>query len=349
MKKILLIFLLLLTCGQAYALENDGRLFKYYKINKVLGEYKDLDDNNLFDLNDFKKSKLSDVSVNKPELKNGRNIYEYDGYHYLETLKVNCIRFTASNMDKITNLTVGDGKGELSFEKTLDNDVLLISLDGEYNLNDLYLSFKSGKDSSHEIKIEFLNNDIVISCVASWVYSDVFAYFMGKDYPIYPEAYKDVYSKELLDDNYLTFVGKVKLYDYEDYQYRTYKLEKEYYSDYLKAPFGEYVYKDESDYIDCLNNSYNVENNNDNVPSGNVSEKKLNYVKSSLDNGNFNNKKTEDKTLSPSKSIYYKVNRPIYTKTDNKKMDYKLILLYILILLLILMIKVKNRLKRITT
>ena len=365
MKKVLLIVLLLLSCGKAMALENEvkitNRKFKYYKINKVWGDYKTLDEENLFDLNDYKKTELSSLSPIKPISKNDRKIYEYNGFHYLKALKVNKIQFIPFNSCSISNITISNNNDILvnkNEKYDVISDPISFSLNSEYDLENLYFSFKTGDNDEQIFTINFMHDDTILTSVGTMAAGNVSMFYAGKNYDLYENSFTDIYSiNEMETSKYLKFKENIKLYNYEDYKYHSYKTEKEYYPDYLSEPFEEYIYKDENDYIDeIIENSYDnkiIINENINEQSSTkdiiINENKPNNKSIPLSkNENLkeiyktpeitSNKQTYNNSYQEILKIKSKEN-----KVKNKSTKY--VFISFLIILLLLFIKIKRNLK----
>lgn len=358
MKKILLIVLLLTSCGKVMALENTNKMYKYYKEKKILMDYKTFNDEDLFDLNDFKKTKLSELTITEPLSKEGRKIYEYDGYHYLKALRVNKIQFVSSNSCTISNIVISNNNETLMNKKEKYNvisDSISFNLNDEYDLENLYFSFKTGDDDEQMFTINFMHDDIILSSVGTIASSNVSLFYAGKNYSINKNTFIDVYSTDKIEGNSLIFKENIKLYNYEDYIYRSYKIEKEYYPDYLTGPIDEYIFKDENDYIEInlekdkhLENSLDNENINLNPQNNLTINETPNKINNIVENSEYNVIPVIHETnLKNNPSNYQKTVKlnKIHTK-NNYFIKYTL--LSFLIILLLLFIKIKKNLKKYT-
>ena len=205
--------------------------------------------------------------------------------------------------------------------------------------------------------VYFKYNDKIISEIAISTFSKNIR-IPGTYGEIKKDAYEDIYVLNEVEDDDLIYKGPVKLYQYQDYKYQSYKLVREYYDEYLTEPFENYIYKDEDDFIDVvisdtndsntdglvlLNNkvsedSYVKTENKKIVNTNNEPIKTENKVKENMNSSSKNNIPTQSGKVVNIKS------KPLTNKTDNKNVYYYF-LLVILIILLLLAIKCKNKLK----
>lgn len=351
MKKIFLIVLMLITMVNVQALENNTesvKKYKYYRLNKVTGPYvfKDelTDEYPLIDENVFEKTDLSEILLEKPEEKEGRTIYEYEGFHYQEALKVNKIIIKSGVDMSIANLSFFDENKQVNYKES--NEILKFKDKEEktFNLNDgiypkeFYLKAQFDENNTNNyITITFYCDDTMIITLATNYAPNSTLNIRLKSFGV-RNKYKDTYSLEekQTNDNVI-FKENVKLYKYEDFKYQSYKLEKEYYDEYLENPINDYIYRDEEDFIEIKNDIV--------IPKDVVMP--MNYInkKQVIDSNNIN-KKTSNETNNITKPISYQHTIKLKNnniKTNNKNSQYLKIV--ILILLLLLLIKIKNKIK----
>ena len=75
-------------------------------------------------------------------------------------------------------------------------------------------------------------------------------YLSYKEQNVMPDGFDDYYTLKNEPLENMKLIDDVTLYTYKDTLYRKYNLEKEYYTDYLKDAYGDYIYRDEDDYKD---------------------------------------------------------------------------------------------------
>ncbi len=370
MKKFLLVVFLLVLTVPVYGLENSIK-YKYYRLNKVMGPLVFKDDISeefpLIDEANPVKTKLSELSINKPMEKDGREIYEFDGYHYLKVPMIDSLEIVVGSNSNIYNIYITSVNGEIEFKS--DNDGSLDSNEtGNFsfsptNINDLIINLQTGGgDNFHFVTLYFKSNNVIVSSLKTSARPSANHTFKGTQSILQEKSFENVYFTDEQNDDNLIYQGQVKLYQYFDYQYQSYKLEKEYYPDYLSEPFEDYIYRDDNDYIieEVLDN----DNESTSISASNIPDTKT------VDNGEVKNlvKKIENKNQFLDKKIpevivdndvpninkekpkqYQSVlkmdnNKTISNKVDNSKM-YTYFILVILVILLLLMLKVRNRLK----
>ena len=367
MKKFLFLVFLLVLMVPVKGLERNDNVvikYKYYRLNKVLGPmvWKDevSDEFPLIDEKNYLEGELSELSPIEPLDKEGRKIYEYDGYHYLKTPKVNTIEIKADKGEIINDIKIENSGEEITYKNgssilTGDN-LVRYDLNGDYNLNDLVITGKSGDGKEiHNFSIYFKYNDKLVGQLYSITFIENIALW-GSDSEMVLEAYEDIYSLDKLDTSSdLTYQGKIKLYQYQDYKYQSYKIEREYYHEYLTEPYEDYIYRDESDYIETpiINNVFNSTDLVIEQPILEESKKTTdNYEKKFL----MNVEKTSFKNESSNKTAEIKLPTQYQhvLKVDNKKTTsnvantnrfYDYLKIIILIILLILVLKLKNKVK----
>lgn len=370
MKKFLLVVFLLVLTVPVYGLENSIK-YKYYRLNKVMGPLVFKDDISeefpLIDEANPVKTKLSELSISKPMEKDGREIYEFDGYHYLKVPMIDSLEIVVGSNSNIYNIDITSVNGEIEFKS--DNDGSLDSNEtGNFsfsptNINDLIINLQTGGgDNFHFVTLYFKSNNVIVSSLKTSARPSANHTFKGTQSILQEKSFENVYFMDEQNDDNLIYQGQVKLYQYFDYQYQSYKLEKEYYPDYLSEPFEDYIYRDDNDYIieEVLDN----DNESTSISASNIPDTKT------VDNGEVKNlvKKIENKNQFLDKKIpevivdndvpninkekpkqYQSVlkmdnNKTISNKVDNSKM-YTYFILVILVILLLLMLKVRNRLK----
>ena len=376
MKKVLLFVFMFLLAFPVKGLENDIntiRKYKYYRLNKVMGpmvlknevnnEYPLIDEKNYI-LDD-----LSKLSVDKPSEMDGRKIYEYDGFHYLKIPSVNSLVITPEHDTILYDIEIKKTNGESIYksEDILNNISKTYKLNEDINLNDLVVECKGGDNRESQLfTIDFKYDDKIIGKLGVNSFLNNIAVY-GRQSEIKKDAYENIYSlTELSLNDYLIYNGQVKLYQYQDYKYQSYRLDREYYNEYLTEPFEDYIYRDENDFIDVpINTVDNIEDNieesitepvsNDSLKQ--VSVSKENNVNKTIDNNTVSKKIQEShknilETPAQSKSVApvqyaqaLKINKntPSNKMTDNNVYYY--FLLAILIILLIIAFKIRNKLK----
>lgn len=389
MKKFLLIVFMLLLTIPVNGLENGNVKYKYYRLNKVMGplvfkgevneEFPLIDEENAI------KTEPSELLTNKPEEKEGREINEYDGYHYLKVPLIDSIEIEVFPTYSISNINVMSLNGDI--EVNSDNDGSLA--DGEkgnfwlsksVDLKDLVISLKTGSDGEyHSFNVYFKSNNIIVSKLIISMRPGVNSYIYGNQSVLDTGELESVYFTEKQDDQNLIYKGPIKLYQYSDYKYQSYKLEKEYYPEYLSEPFEDYIYRDDNDYIieesdiegntDDNEESDIKENTDDNIKDEQISNLENDNINVPLDNGPIeikaldnenkikyleDNAKTNIKTETPKTNVnkpkqYQSVlktsnGQKVSNKVSNNK-TYFYFILVILIVLLLLMLKIRKRLK----
>lgn len=261
MKKIFFVFLMLISMSSVCAKESIVRKYKYYRLDKVLGSYVSEADEEfpLLDNDDYILSDLSELSVDKPEEKEFRNIYTYDGYEYKKKWKAN--KFTINNYYEGTISDFGIYYDGLPIEYSCNyisntllhfnsDDTITCSFDEEYDMSKLMISFKTTTDENYGFLYKLYHDDVILSECAMLTWANKKIYLYGNTLPYYSNAYTKVYSKEKLDDEDLSDEKEVTLYQYEDKLYQSYRLDKEYYPEYLEDAYLDYLYKDSYDYVD---------------------------------------------------------------------------------------------------
>lgn len=369
MKKLLLFVFMMCILIPVHGLEDSNmiRKYKYFRLNEVLGpmvtKEEITEEFPLIHEDNYIKSDLSELSVDRPLEKDGRKIYDYDGFHYVKPMKVNKVEIKANEGYKFSDIKLESIQGEISYESN-NNDIVtyensrIFKLDKEANLSDLIINcIGTGDTEKYLFSIIFKNDDFVVGDIYINTFLDNIVLY-GRDVPIKKSAYENVYSLKKLDDDSLTYKGNIKLYQYQDYKFQSYKLEREYYDEYLSEPFEDYIYKDETDYIDVLKNDLSKEETTTGLEkvSSLISEKPTVEKTSAI-------VKNEDKDDVPKNNISVPVNDyssfklPIQydnaLKIDNKtssnnvnsKPIYYYFILVILTILLLLTLKLKNKLK----
>ena len=370
MKKFLLIVFMLLLTIPVNGLENSNVKYKYYRLNKVMGplvfkgevneEFPLIDEENAI------KTEPSELLTNKPEEKEGREINEYDGYHYLKVPLIDSIEIEVFPTYSISNINVMSLNGDI--EVNSDNDGSLAWLSKSVDLKDLVISLKTGSDGEyHSFNVYFKSNNIIVSKLIISMRPGVNSYIYGNQSVLDTGKLESVYFTENQDDQNLIYKGPIKLYQYSDYKYQSYKLEKEYYPEYLSEPFEDYIYRDDNDYI--IEESVIEENTDDNIKDEQISNLENDNINVPLDNepieikalDNENkikyledNAKTNIKTETPKTNVnkpkqYQSVlktssGQKVSNKVSNNK-TYFYFILVILIVLLLLMLRIRKKLK----
>lgn len=383
MRKFLLFIFLCLMVIPVKGLEADTTyMYKYYRLNKILGPmvYKDEinDEFPFIDENDFIQTDFSEFSINKPMFREGRNIFEYEGFRYSEELKINYVEIEVTNNFDFKNISFILNGENLDYE-ILDNisdnyKSKIYKLEKECYLNELTVSGNTGA-YRNDFVFKFKHDDNLVSEIKS-SYPANYNFKRSADFGfITSEGYEDVYSLEKLAENeHIKYVGEVKLYNYRDTKYQSYKLEKEYYDEYLESPFEDYIYRDDNDFIiiDNSDEDLSIEESNDSLSTTENSDEKFSDINSTkseiktlnvpkvekISNGlnkqnnsanDYMENNNMDNTLE--KVTQYK---PILnlnkTKTSSNSLVtkshlYDLFKLLILIILLIITIRLKNKVK----
>ena len=369
MKKFLLFVFMFMLVIPVRGLENENtiRKHKYYRLERFDGPFVLKTEINeeypLIDEEKYTEGYLSELSINKPEEKEGRKVYEYNGFYYSRLLKANKVEIKVSNGYALRNVSIESSEGEISYSNK-DNTSINGGSTNTYELNELYdfrdLTIKAQPDNDEDMQVfyvYFKYNDKIISEIAISTFSKNIR-IPGTYGEIKKDAYEDIYVLNEVEDNDLIYKGPVKLYRYQDYKYQSYKLVREYYDEYLTEPFEDYIYKDEDDFIDVvisdtndsntdglvlLNNKVSEDSsvkteNKKIVKTNNEPIKTENKVKENMNSSSKNNIPTQS-----GKVVNVKT-KPLTNKTDNKNVYYYF-LLVILIILLLLAIKCKNKLK----
>ena len=140
-------------------------------------------------------------------------------------------------------------------------------------------------------------------------------------------------------------------------------MDKEYYNDYLLGPLEDYIYKDESDYIDIVNtvkiDSIPLSSNTSKTFYGkeilnNQTESPVLLNTKNNDNSEKSSNKQETKKIdnalkeTPQYQHILKMDNNKLSKHNNSRNNIYYGILFILIILLFLMIKLRNNLKKST-
>ena len=370
MKKILLFVFMMLVLIPVHGLESNNtiRKYKYYRLNEVLGPmvFKNevTDEFPLINENNYIEGELSELSTERPLKQDGRKIYEYDGFHYSKVLSVNKIEIKVSKGYMLSDVVIESINGKIDYENNDDNNILTsdkivtYKLKEATDLKNLIIRCKGiGDTDKYLFTIVFKHDDKTVSEIGAGFYSEDIVIY-GKNAPIRTNAYENIYSLEKLDDSNLIYKGTVKLYQYQDYKYQSYKLEREYYNEYLSEPIEDYIYRDDNDYIDIIENNLfeeTITNNNlitdDFIDKQSVVKKTSNDVKEniSLTPKNDVTKSSKDKSNVQLPIQYDNVlkisNKTSANKVKDKKIYYYFILV-ILVVLLLIALRIKNKLKK---
>ncbi len=369
------------------------RRYKYYKLEKVLGDYsvETTDEYPYFDKDDYKYTDYSSFSEDKPEDKEGRITDSKTSYKYKKIKDPNLINISASMADStIKNLKIFYNNEEINYELTegIDakeftikaNKSISIAFKEKYDLRFLKMTFDI--TSSNGVSA-FLN--IVTSTDGVNLTKDVPVYKHGSSVTwlgnqsgvIVKDDIWDTYYSDtkLSTSSILRYDRETTLYRYKDILYRTYNLTRDYYDEYLNAPYEDYIYKDEMDYKDYYakrtrtiidtepkiseTDSEDIENNNvinDNIVSEVIPEVALPDLKKesnqvpkakTLDNIIYSKTVTSSNNLTRPNynySNYYPVK---VTKTVEKTPDMTFRLIYIIwpwFLILVILILVLSKL-----
>lgn len=368
MKKFLLFVFMFMLVMPVNGLEKENtiRKYKYYRLEKVDGPYvlktEVNDEYPLIDEENYIEGSLSEFSTDKPEEKEGRKIYEYDGFHYLKLLEANKVEIKVDDGYALKNISIRDSDGDANYnnkdEKVINGgSTKIYELNELYDFRDLTIKAQPGNDKDMQVfYVRFMYNDKIISEIAISTFSkniNISGRFYGN---IKDDAYEDIYTLNEVDDD-LIYKGPVKLYQYQDYKYQSYKLVRDYYDEYLTEPFENYIYKDEEDFIDVITNNTVDSNSNELVLLNNKVNEDIPVKKESKEITNTNNepikKEIKESVSSSSKNniptqsgkVINIKSKPLTNKTNNKNVYYYF-LLVILIILLLLAIKYKNELKK---
>ena len=367
---------MLLLVVPVKGLENDNIKYKYYRLNKVMGplvlkgetneEFPFTDEENPI------KSELSDFLGEKPLEKEGRKIYEYDGYHYLKIPKIDAIEILMGPNYTISDIDIMTVNGDIGFKS--DNDGYLSDgdrgnfwLDEGVNLEDLIIRLTTSKEGEfHSFAVYFKSEGKIVSELSVSVISDFTTNIYGTQSVLDTGRLESVYFPSKQDDVNLMYKGACKIYQFFDYKYQSYKLEREYYPEYLSEPIGEYIYRDESDYIieSPTQSESTLEDSNEGLNSlestadahtlvNNFSEAKSVKKKTENEVSNENKKSIfKDEVSSEEKSIKPQQYQSVLKMKNNETFSngkinktYTYFVLVILIILLLLMLKIRNKLK----
>ena len=370
MKKILLFVFMMLVLIPVHGLESNNtiRKYKYYRLNEVLGPmvFKNevTDEFPLINENNYIEGELSELSTERPLKQDGRKIYEYDGFHYSKVLSVNKIEIKVSKGYMLSDVVIESINGKIDYENNDDNNILTsdkivtYKLKEATDLKNLIIRCKGiGDTDKYLFTIVFKHDDKTVSEIGAGFYSEDIVIY-GKNAPIRTNAYENIYSLEKLDNSNLIYKGTVKLYQYQDYKYQSYRLEREYYNEYLSEPIEDYIYRDDNDYIDIIENNLfeeTITNNNlitdDFINEQPVVKKTSNDVKENISLTPKNNvtKSSKDKSNVQLPIQYDNVlkisNKTSANKVKDKKIYYYFILV-ILVVLLLIALRIKNKLKK---
>lgn len=369
MKKLLLFVFMMCILIPVHGLEDSNmiRKYKYYRLNEVLGpmvtKEEITEDFPLIYEDNYTEGELSDLSIDRPLEKDGRKIYEYDGFHYVKPMKVNSIEIKANEGYRFSDIKLESVQGDISYESN-NNDIVtyensrIFKLEKESDLSDLIINcIGTGDTEKYLFSIIFKKDDFVVGDIYINTFLDNIV-LCGRDVPVKKNAYENVYSLKKLDDDSLTYKGTIKLYQYQDYKFQSYKLEREYYDEYLSEPFEDYIYRDETDYIDVLKNDLTKDETTGGLEkvSSLIAEKPA-VEKTSAIVKNKDNDDVPKNNISIPVNDYSSFKLPIQydnaLKIDNKtasnnvnsKPIYYYFILVILTILLLLTLKLKNKLK----
>lgn len=369
MKKLLLFVFMMCILIPVHGLEDSNmiRKYKYYRLNEVLGpmvtKEEITEDFPLIYEDNYTEGELSDLSIDRPLEKDGRKIYEYDGFHYVKPMKVNSIEIKANEGYRFSDIKLESVQGDISYESN-NNDIVtyensrIFKLEKESDLSDLIINcIGTGDTEKYLFSIIFKKDDFVVGDIYINTFLDNIV-LCGRDVPVKKNAYENVYSLKKLDDDSLTYKGPIKLYQYQDYKFQSYKLEREYYDEYLSEPFEDYIYRDETDYIDVLKSDLTKEETTGGLEKVNslIAEKPA-VEKTSAIVKNKDNDDVPKNNISVPVNDYSSFKLPIQydnaLKADNKtasnnvnsKPIYYYFILVILTILLLLTLKLKNKLK----
>lgn len=383
MKKILLFVFLFLLTVPVQGLESSQVIkYKYYRLNEVLGPYVYKDEVTseypLIDEDDYVADDISELSTEEPDEKDGRVIYEYDGYHYLEAPKFNEIELVVSEGSALYDIGFTTSSGTVDFTTDNESSDLLggeratYKFDESFYYGDLYITCTIPENETNINHFYFYlkYNGNLVKQFSTYRYGSGEVKIATKIGSTSISSYHDLYSLEkLTESENLVYQSEVKLYQYQDYKFRSYRLEKEYYDEYLLEPFEDYIYKDENDFIivdeDVSNeDDLATETLEDGVFSisedldEDVSSQQLLVFYGQNDSSSTDNLKTVTaKNTSFNKtdiiddviknSQYQQVLKLDNTSQSTSKSDntYDYLKLIILIILLLLVIKLRNKVK----
>ncbi len=374
MKKLLLFVVMMMVVLPVHGLEDIK--YKYYRLNKVLGPIVSLDeisnDYPLIDKDNPIEGKLSELSPIKPQEKEERQIFEYDGYEYLEIPNIDSLDIELVKGTSISNIRILTKNGDIETESSGDNIIYKgekknFKIKDKVYLEDLIIQVTTApSDEQPHLEFYFKSDDKIVSTLYSVTLSDFTVTNYGDQSVLSQNMLEKVYFTEKQDSDKLIYKGNVKLYQYFDYKYQTYRLEKDYYPEYLSEPFEDYIYRDDSDFI-----VENIEENVTDVPQQKevtslnkiepinniVAKKTINNIPQKIaDTKNIPNEANDlNKQIKTSSSIkekpvqYNKVlkannkNNSSSKTYDNKIITYFMLLF--LIILLLLMLKIRKQVK----
>lgn len=360
MKKVLLFVFLFMVIFPVKGLENDlngVRKYKYYRLNNILGPFVFKDEVNdefpLIDEDNFIESDLSELLIEKPTEKDGREIFEYDGFHYLQLLKINNIKIVCDKNSKIYDIKINSKKDKVTYDEKKDSlsdgEAIIYNLNNEIDFNDFFITLKSGENDINSFSIYLRNDDNLVSEIHVTTFSNRNLNLDSSYGVIKENAYEDIYVLEKLDlSDDLIYKGEIKLYQYQDYKFQSYKLVREYYDEYLIEPFEDYIYRDEDMYIDVYEEDSMINNPIINKPlEVKTNEKKVNSIPLQKSAEDLNNEEQKD-TISIG-SNYEKIlkttpNKALTNNVENNNF-FNYFKLFILIILLLLTIKLRNKVK----
>lgn len=375
MKKFFLIVIMMLLTIPVYGLENSTIKYKYYRLNKVMGPilYKDEvnDEFPLIDLENPIEGEMSEFLTEKPLDKEGREIFEYDGFEYLEIPKINSIEVKMYEGFDASDVSVVSTDGEINFESDIDGYIPTggsgnFWFDSGYDLDDLIVNLSTGDISDfYFLTIYFKCDGVTVSELYVSALSNYTHQCFGSTSVLNRSTFKKLYFKEKQNNDSLIYNGSIKLYQFKDTKYQSYKLEKEYYPEYLSEPFEDYIYRDDNDYIMDVTDNKNKEDditeitvsNNEILDDTNFDKENLYNTEIEYDNfsekesltqseANFNTATPDGKVKKPTQ--YQNVLKIDDKKTVSNKINYNksYFLLVILIILLLIMIKVRKHFKK---
>lgn len=241
------------------------RRYKFYKLNKVIGPYLKegvtLDDYPYLDKENFVYGDYSEYSFDKPLEVPLRETETKMMNHYKMAGPIDYITVRATNGDIYLDNFIFLYRGEpVDYEIIgLENDLPLIKsgdsvsfkLQRKVGLAELEIRVKGTGENGDDYKTHFsLGTD-------KQVYQTILSSIPGNSVIVLycngfrPLVYDDYYSfAEIKPNKFISFVDEVKVYRYRDVMYQSYKLEKEYYPEYLVNGTGEYIYKEKMEYKD---------------------------------------------------------------------------------------------------
>ncbi len=384
MKKLLVLFVMLFGMSNVYALEYSDysdfseytdkyvqgddltdvkveRRYKYYKYEKELGGYGENDslDYPYFDKDDYIYTEYSNVSLDKPEIKEGRVIETVLGHHYSKIKDINFILFHISMgfavLDDFEVLYKGEPidydteftKATSDFKIEQEGSILLRFAD-KIDIRYITVSFNVIEAGGNLTSIGITTgyDDEKYTYYSYNRSANTSVYWKPLDLPGYASSYEDYYSEELSPiGRACRHIDDVTLYKYKDIMYHNYNLIKIYSDDYLSEPFEDYIYRDESMFKDFY--AFRTRTIIFDEPKAieSVVDDPVNTVATDNLNNNFVQKEVLDKTDSvyqiPEKAIYYPVN--INKIEDLKEVNmfkviYPFILIFIILVILILVL-----------